>query len=89
LNFNCGLILYIFDLFKKKFKSDSILYVSPGRINLVGFYFVFFFISLGKHTDYNNGFVLPGAIDKAIYLGLQANGRSDICVYSLGLDKYI
>ena len=29
---------------------------APGRINLIG-----------EHTDYNDGFVMPAAIDKAIY----------------------
>ena len=41
--------------FSEKFKEDSILIFSPGRINIIG-----------EHTDYNDGFVLPGAIDKGI-----------------------
>ena len=39
--------------FKKHFATEGELYFSPGRINLIG-----------EHTDYNGGFVLPGAIDK-------------------------
>ena len=41
--------------FKKHFATEGELYISPGRINLIG-----------EHTDYNGGFVLPGAIDKGI-----------------------
>ncbi|QJW88974.1 galactokinase [Spirosoma taeanense] len=41
-----------------------LLICSPGRVNLIG-----------EHTDYNEGFVLPAAIDKAIYLAI--GPRSD------------
>ena len=41
--------------FKKHFNSTGEVYASAGRINLIG-----------EHTDYNGGFVFPGAIDKCI-----------------------
>lgn len=41
---------------------------SPGRINLIG-----------EHTDYNEGFVLPAAIDKRIYMRLSKNGTKATC----------
>lgn len=45
---------------------------SPGRINIIG-----------EHTDYNNGFVLPTAIDKKIRFKFRKNNSSNICnVYS-------
>ena len=49
---------------KKKFRplfpdAAPLMVRSPGRVNLIG-----------EHTDYNNGFVLPAAIDKAIYLAI-------------------
>lgn len=44
---------------------------SPGRINLIG-----------EHTDYNGGFVLPAAIDKAAYLAINPRTDRKICLYS-------
>lgn len=43
-------------VYKNRFDKDPITIFSPGRINLIG-----------EHTDYNNGFVFPAAIDKGIY----------------------
>lgn len=49
---------------------------SPGRINLIG-----------EHTDYNDGFVLPAAIDKHIFLNLRKNGTKNRCtIKSEGFD---
>lgn len=50
------------NLYQEKFGSDFLLIGSPGRINLIG-----------EHTDYNEGFVFPAAIDKGI---VSAIGRS-------------
>lgn len=50
-------------LFKDRFQQEPLLVRSPGRINLIG-----------EHTDYNGGFVLPAATDKAVYIAL---GRSN------------
>lgn len=48
--------------------NDCLTIFSPGRINLIG-----------EHTDYNEGFVMPGAIDKGIYLTIsRAKGKSTI-----------
>ncbi|MBL4746723.1 MAG: galactokinase [Flavobacteriaceae bacterium] len=50
---------------------------SPGRINIIG-----------EHTDYNNGFVLPTAIDKKIRFKFRKNGSPSHCeVQSLDFDK--
>ena len=45
--------------FLKNFTGDPVIVRSPGRVNIIG-----------EHTDYNNGFVLPAAIDKAIYVAV-------------------
>lgn len=44
---------------------------SPGRINIIG-----------EHTDYNEGFVLPTAIDKAIYVGIGKREDDIIHLYA-------
>lgn len=64
-------------LFKERFGSDCLLYASAGRINLIG-----------EHTDYNGGFVFPGAIDKYIMAAIQINGTGKVRVYSADLDAY-
>lgn len=46
----------------------EIIINSPGRVNLIG-----------EHTDYNNGFVMPTAIDKMITFYLKANGSESEC----------
>jgi galactokinase len=48
--------------------SKSITVKAPGRINIIG-----------EHTDYNEGFVLPGAIDKAIIVQIHSNGTLQDC----------
>ncbi|MCQ2303815.1 MAG: galactokinase [Bacteroidales bacterium] len=62
-------------IFTQFFKNDGIVYTSPGRINLIG-----------EHTDYNGGFVFPGAIDKGIYAVIRPNGTETVNGYSVGYD---
>ena len=49
--------------FRRRFGYDPLLVRAPGRINLIG-----------EHTDYNDGLVLPAAIDKEIYFAVGLNG---------------
>lgn len=63
--------------FTEVFKSTPYLYRAPGRINLIG-----------EHTDYNNGFVLPAAIDKAIYFAASTNREKKIRLYSIDYGEY-
>lgn len=57
--------------FEQKFSSSPILVKSPGRVNLIG-----------EHTDYNDGFVLPAAIDRYAYFAIKPNGLNDYRFYS-------
>ncbi len=61
--------------FEKQFGTTGTLYTAPGRFNLIG-----------EHTDYNGGFVFPGAIDKAIYAMIRPNGTDKVKVVSLDLN---
>ncbi|MCC8070663.1 MAG: galactokinase [Bacteroidales bacterium] len=62
--------------FADHFGGEGILFVSPGRFNLIG-----------EHTDYNGGFVFPGAIDKVIMADIRPNGTDRCRVYSLDLNE--
>jgi galactokinase len=68
--------LKIKEKFERLFGSGGALYTSPGRVNLIG-----------EHTDYNGGFVLPGAIDKAMYCEIKPNGTDKIKAYALDLEE--
>jgi len=59
--------------FRGTFGETPTLIQSPGRVNLIG-----------EHTDYNEGFVLPAAIDKAIFLAVSP--RSDQKLHFVSAD---
>ena len=61
-------------IFAEKFGYNGEQYFAPGRINLIG-----------EHTDYNNGFVMPGAVDKGITAEISANGLTVVRVYALDM----
>ncbi len=63
--------------FSEKFGGEGILFVAPGRFNLIG-----------EHTDYNGGFVFPGAIDKFMMAEILPNGTDKVRVYSIDLNDY-
>jgi galactokinase len=56
--------------------GDTLTVRSPGRVNLIG-----------EHTDYNNGFVLPAAIDKAIYMVVRPRSDQQMRLFSFDLDQ--
>ena len=63
--------------FAERFGQGGTVYASPGRINLIG-----------EHTDYNGGFVFPGAVQQGIMAVIRANGTDTVRAYSLDLKDY-
>ena len=64
-------------VFEERFGGTGTFYASAGRINLIG-----------EHTDYNGGFVFPGAIDKVIMTEIRANDTMTVRVFSIDLNEY-
>ena len=72
-------IEYIRSRFIKHFDGKTgNIYASPGRINLIG-----------EHTDYNDGFVFPGAVQQGIMAEIKANGTRKVRAYSIDLKDYV
>lgn len=65
--------------FKKHFSGqEGRVYTSPGRINLIG-----------EHTDYNEGFVFPGAVDKGMIAEIKLNETERVRAYAIDLKDYV
>lgn len=62
--------------FEKYHHQPTIIVRSPGRVNIIG-----------EHADYNNGFVLPAAIDKAAYIAISLRDDSEIHLTALDLNE--
>lgn len=68
----------LFAAFADKFAgANGNVYASPGRINLIG-----------EHTDYNGGFVFPGAVEQGIMAVIRPNGTDTVRALSLDLNEY-
>ncbi|MEX0844218.1 MAG: galactokinase [Balneolaceae bacterium] len=65
-------------VFESKFGVKPVLIQSPGRVNLIG-----------EHTDYNDGFVLPAAIQKVIVLAMAPNELGKVRAYSVDMDESV
>ena len=58
--------------------EGAAVYFAPGRVNLIG-----------EHTDYNGGFVFPGAVDKGMIAEIKPNGTDKVRAYSIDLKDYV
>ncbi|MFZ1529730.1 MAG: galactokinase [Ferruginibacter sp.] len=61
----------VLQIFKERFQGEPIIIRSPGRINIIG-----------EHTDYNDGFVMPAAIDKAVYMAIFTRSDNEVHLYA-------
>src|SRR5687768_15958809 len=64
--------------FIELYSREPMMVRSPGRINLIG-----------EHTDYNDGFVMPAAIDKAIIFAIAPSDNAKSFIYSVKYDQQI
>jgi galactokinase len=64
------------DIYKTNYSSTPHLYFSPGRINFIG-----------EHIDYNDGFVMPSAIDKGICYAVGENNTDELNFYAIDFDE--
>jgi galactokinase len=63
--------------FERRFGAPPVFVVrAPGRVNLIG-----------EHTDYNDGFVLPMAIDRAVWIAMRPRDDRRVACHSLDLDQ--
>ena len=75
---NKALIENIKSSFINKFGTEPILVFSPGRINIIG-----------EHTDYNDGFVFPAAVNKGIVAAIQKSNSNTSLVYAVDKDEIL
>jgi galactokinase len=67
----------VVDEFERRFgERPTLIARAPGRVNLIG-----------DHTDYNDGFVLPMAIDRAVWIALRPRDDRRVTVHSLDFDE--
>jgi galactokinase len=69
---------FIKKIFKDAYPDDALPFIiqSPGRVNIIG-----------EHTDYNEGFVLPAAIDKAAYIAISLRADDEIHLFAFDLNE--
>lgn len=68
----------IAEKFRQQFGCDGEFFASSGRINLIG-----------EHTDYNGGYVFPGAIDKCLMAEIKLNGTDKVRALSIDEKGYV
>ena len=73
---NKKLVIQVKRSFKEQFKTNPLVVFSPGRINLIG-----------EHTDYNDGFAFPAAINKGIAIAISKSNAKISNVYALNKNE--
>ena len=63
-------------IFERRFQNSPSLYRAPGRVNLIG-----------EHTDYNDGFVMPAAIDFYAYVAIAQRHDRELRIYSENMQE--
>ena len=66
----------VLNIFKEKFSTQPNVYYSPGRINLIG-----------EHIDYNDGYVMPAAINKGVYYAVAVNKTNTINFFAVDFNE--
>src|SRR5688572_9780130 len=61
----------LYNSFRNRYQQEPLIVRSPGRVNIIG-----------EHTDYNDGFVLPAAIDKHILVAVAKREDATISLFS-------
>jgi len=72
------IISKIKNTFIEKFRVEPIMIFSPGRINIIG-----------EHTDYNDGFVFPAAVDKGIVAAIGISNENVSKAFAADLNEMI
>ncbi len=75
---NTALTKKVKDHFTNNFNTEPILIFSPGRINIIG-----------EHTDYNDGFVFPAAVNKGIVAALEKSNSNTSKANAIDLEESI
>ncbi len=65
-------------IFRSKFGKEPLLVIAPGRINLIG-----------EHTDYNDGFVMPAAVDKQFVFAVAPNQTNQFNLFAFNFNASV
>lgn len=71
-----ALVIDVKETFIKTFQQEPLLIFSPGRINIIG-----------EHTDYNDGFVFPAAVNKGIVAAIQKSNSGFCTVNAMDMNS--
>ncbi len=71
-----SLVSQLKNIFVATYATNPMIIKSPGRVNIIG-----------EHTDYNNGLVLPAAINKAAYIAVSLRSDHEIHLTALDLKE--